>query len=202
VLTVWDDARPIAGTIGETYLRSRGLLLPERASKARRFHPSCRFGADRQPALVAQFRSIDGDAPVAIHRRPLTPSGEKLGSWQALGPVRGAAIKFSADEDVSTGLVIGEGVETVLAGMALGFAPAWALGSAGAIARFPVRAGIECLTILVDNDAPDRHGRRAGPDAARKCIGHWNSASREVIEVRANRVGQDIADVLVARTAA
>ena len=35
----------------------------------------------------------------------------------ALGPTKNGAVKLSADDEVSTGLHIGEGVETVLAGM-------------------------------------------------------------------------------------
>ena len=55
----------------------------------------------------------------------------------ALGPKTGAAIKLSPDESVSMGLAIGEGLETVLSAMQLGFSPAWALGDAGNVRHFP-----------------------------------------------------------------
>ena len=55
-----------------------------------------------------------------------------------MGPVGGAAIKLDADEDVLGGLHIGEGIETCMAARMLGLRPAWALGSAGEIAKFPV----------------------------------------------------------------
>jgi hypothetical protein len=195
-LAIWDEAQLIAGTLGETYLQGRGLVLPERVSQAVRFHPSCRFGgADRHPALVALWRRIAGDEPVAIHRRPLSPDGDKLSTWQALGPIGGAAIKLDGDEAVGQGLTIGEGLETVLAGMALGFRPAWGAGTAGGIRCFPVLSGIECLTILVDHDAPDRNGRRAGPDAAAECSTRWTAAGREVRRIMPRRCGADMADL-------
>src|ERR1019366_8495832 len=51
----------------------------------------------------------------------------------------------------------------MLSAMMRGYAPAWALGDAGGVARFPVLAGIKHhLTIIVDNDS-------AGRAAASKC---------------------------------
>jgi hypothetical protein len=99
------------------------------------------------------------------------------------------------DDDVEQGLVIGEGVETCLAARMLGLKPCWALGSAGAIKQFPVLGGIECLTILVDNDEADRGGRRAGPDAAAECSARWTAADREVRRIMPRRTGFDIADL-------
>jgi hypothetical protein len=43
-----------------------------------------------------------------------------------LGPNTGATIKLSADEHVTMGIAVGEGIET----MRLGFSPGWALGDA------------------------------------------------------------------------
>jgi hypothetical protein len=57
--------------------------------------------------------------------------------------------KLSDDADVTTGLVIGEALET--AGMVFGFAPAWALGSARGIAKSRCSA--------VDTDDPRRDRR-------------------------------------------
>jgi hypothetical protein len=56
--------------------------------------------------------------------------------------------------------------------------PAWAAGSAGSMRRFPVLAGIETLTILVDNDQSG-----AGQDAARECSARWTAAGRDVIRL-------------------
>jgi hypothetical protein len=63
-----------------------------------------------------------------------------------LGRSKGAAIKLDAHEEVTLGLHIGEGIETTMAGREFGFAPAWAVGSSGGVADFPVIAGLEALT--------------------------------------------------------
>jgi hypothetical protein len=80
-----------------------------------------------------------------------------------------------------------------------GFRPAWALGSSGAIKSFPRLSGVESLTILVDNDEPDRDGRKAGQDAALQCSQRWTAAGREVIRVAPRDQGADIADLVGGR---
>jgi hypothetical protein len=192
---------PIAGTLGETYLRSRGLQYDDPDGQVLRFHPHCSFGGKMHPCLVGLFRTINGNRPVAIHRTALTPKSQKIDAEVAkmtLGPIGGAAIKLSANEDVTMGLHIGEGIETTLAGMMppRNFRPAWALGSAGGIAKFPVLAGIEALTILVDHDQPDARGRQAGHAAARECAERWMAAGRDVHSVVPRRVGTDMADLV------
>jgi hypothetical protein len=101
---------------------------------------------------------------------------------------------LTPDEDVTYGLTIGEGLETTLAGMAEGFKPAWVVGLGG-IMKFPVLAGVDCLTILVDNDNPDRNGRRAGPEAAAECSERWTAAGREVRRIMPRALGTDMADL-------
>ncbi len=100
------------------------------------------------------------------------------------------------DEDVTTGLVLGEGIETALAAATIinhrdtRLAPAWASGSAGAMASFPVLAGVETLTLLVDNDESG-----AGQRAAAECSARWTAAGREVIRLTPHITGQDFADL-------
>jgi hypothetical protein len=74
--------------------------------------------------MVALLRDIITDAPRAIQRTALSGDGGKIGR-RTLGPKAGAAIKLSADVEVADRLTIGEGLETTLAGMMLGYAPAW-----------------------------------------------------------------------------
>jgi len=179
-----------------SYLRSRGLGLPEDYHQALRFHPACPFGrGTRHPCIVALYRDIKTNEPRAIHRTALTPDGRKIGR-KALGPKAGCAIKLTLDEDVTEGLTIAEGIETVLAGMALNFRPAWALGDAGSIAKFPVLSGIKCLTILVDNDASG-----TGQSCAIECSRRWTGMGREVFRVVPTAVGQDMADIIRVRAA-
>jgi hypothetical protein len=200
-LRLWKAAHEIEGTIAETYLRQvRGLDLPDGVSgRVLRFHPACWFDRDKHPCLLALYRSIAGDEAIAIMRTALAADGTKIGR-KALGSIAGAAIKLTPDEDVTHGLTIGEGLETTLAGMSEGFKPAWVVGCAG-IAKFPVLAGVDCLTVVVDNDEPDRNGRRAGPAAAAECSQRWTDAGREVRLVVPRAAGADMADVLKQRKA-
>jgi hypothetical protein len=78
-----------------------------------------------------------------------------------------------------------------LAARQAGFGPVWALGSAGAIATFPLLEGVECLTIIVDNDKTG-----TGHCAAEETIWRWTTAGREVVQVVPRRVGDDFNDVL------
>ena len=139
--------------------------------------------------MLTAFRTIAGDRLVAVHRTFLSPDAKKI-DRQMLGPVKGAAIKIDADQDVEQGLSIGEGFETCLAARMLGFRPVWALGSAGAIADFPVLAGIDALTILAETD-----DRGANERAARRCGNRWASTDREVI-LATPRVAGDMLDAL------
>jgi hypothetical protein len=193
-LRLWDDAGPVAGTLAAAYLKRRGLEPPS-GNKVLRFHPSCPFGGVSHPCMIALFRDIHTNAPKAITRIALGVGGVKIGRL-SLGPIAGCAVKLDADENVEYGLTIGEGVETTLAGMQLGFRPAWALGFAGAIKNFPVLSGIEALTILVDNDEADRNGRQAGQQAATECWRRWNVAGREVRAFSTDKPGTDIVDTL------
>jgi hypothetical protein len=196
---LWRAAVPIKGTLAEFYLRSRGLDYIDPEGEVLRFHGRCPFGpGEALSCMLALFRTIADDISVAIHRTALAPDGRKI-DRMTLGPMAGAAIKFARDDDIEGGLHIGEGIETVLGGMAFGFKPAWALGSAGGIRAFPALGGIECLTILVDHDSPDKNGRQAGHEAARECAERWRNAGREVSFVVPHTVGRDMADLVGTR---
>ena len=137
--------------------------------------------------MVAAMRAIDGDVITGIHRTRLTSEGAKV-DRRMLGQASGAAIKLDADPEVTMGLHLAEGVETALAGRALGFRPCWALGSAGGIKAFPIVAGVESLTILAEHDDANRRAIDA-------CAGRWHAAGREVIVVEPT-TGSDILDAM------
>jgi hypothetical protein len=112
-------------------------------------------------------------------------------------------IRLWPDNEVTTGLVIGEGVETTLAaatciahrGTLL--QPAWACGGSGNLTAFPVLAGIEALTIIVDNDESG-----GGQDAAAKCARRWIDAGREVTRLTPKILGGDFNDIVRGKGAA
>ena len=195
-LQIWSETVGARGTVVERYLASRQLALPDRHHEVLRFHPSCPFGkGSRHPCMIGLYRDIRTNEAKAIHRTALTPDGRKI-DRKSLGQTGGCAIKLAADEDVTEGLTVGEGIETVLAGMALNFRPAWALGAANSIAKFPVLSGVDCLTILVDRDASG-----TGQASALECSRRWTKAGREVFRIVPATLGADMADIVRARVA-
>jgi putative DNA primase/helicase len=193
---VWANGLNPRGTIVETYLRSRMLdLADDIAGSVIRFLPRCPWIDDvtgefqQLPAMLAPFRDIRTNAITAVHRTALDKDGVKIGR-KMLGPVAGCAIKIDDDEEIHSGIVIGEGIETVLAARHLGFRPAWALGSATAIGNLPVLPGIEGLTILAERGDGGANAR-----AIEKVGARWNAAGREVMVVEPTICG-DMNDVL------
>lgn len=192
---IWDEAADPRGTVVQTYLASRGLKLPDECGgHALRYHPGCPWEGGRRPAMIAAYRDIGNSRLiVGIHRTALTPDGEKI-DRKMMGITRGAAIMLDPDESVSTGLAIAEGIESALAGRELGWRPCWALGSAGAIAKFPVLSGIECLNVLGENDEANRK-------AVQEVGTAWVRAGREVLVILPRCAG-DMNDALKLRGAA
>ena len=199
-LAIWAAACEPEGTPAWTYLFRRGIALealPRRINQALRFHPNCPWHDARRMCLVALWTdAISGEAR-AIHRRAITPDGTKLGHWRALGATTGCVIRLWPDDEVSQGLVLGEGVETVLAaatrithrGTLL--QPAWAAGDARHMATFPALSGIEALTLLVD---ADENG--IGQRSAAECAHRWTAAGRQVIRLTPRIVGADFNDLI------
>jgi hypothetical protein len=188
-LRLWKEAHDPRDTLGAVHLASRGLMLSDDvAGDVIRFHPHLRFGGKRVGAMVALFRDVASNEPCGIHRTFLDGDGRKL-DRKMLGRARCAAIKLDADESVTLGLHIGEGLESCLAARLAGFRPAWALGSASGIAAFPVLGGIDAITILGEvNDGGANHR------ATRACAARWIEAGREVFFV-APLTGDDLNDV-------
>lgn len=187
---IWDQAGDARGTIVERYLESRGLALPECGTYAIRFHPTCPWERGRMPCMVAAFRSIANDRIVTgIHRTALTPEGAKI-DRKMLGRARDAAIMLDPDAEVTTSLAVAEGIESGLAGRLLGWRPCWTLGSAGAIAKFPVLSGIECLNILAELGDGGANAR-----AIQEVGSRWTACAREVLII-SPRHGGDANDAL------
>jgi putative DNA primase/helicase len=169
---IWEQAVPIAGVSAvEDYLRSRCL---EPIVDQLRFHAKTPWRAQTRPCLLAAYRSIDTDGVTGI-ARILVDEPERWPKTQRkmLGVVRRAAVKLAPATDT---LAVGEGVETCMAANLLGHGPAWALGSAGAIANLPVLPGIRRLILLAEHN----EASRAATD---RCGQRWLRAGRKVARV-------------------
>lgn len=169
-LALWNEAVSAEATIAERYLARRQVSMPAEPSRVIRYIASCPFGeGQRHPCMVALMRDPVTGEPVGIHRTALTPDARKI-DRKMLG--KAGAIMLSRSDDVTHGLGIAEGIETALSVLAAGWAPVWALGSAGSIAGFPVLNGIEALTVFADAD-------EAGQKAARSAAERYAAAGRE-----------------------
>jgi putative DNA primase/helicase len=188
---IWTEALDARGSIIEAYLEARGLALPLDV-QCLRYHPRCPRGADRLPAMIAQMRIAVTDEFAGVHRTFLMPDGSGKADVEpqrmALGAMAGAVIKISADEDVTTGLGVCEGVEDAVAVLKAGWRPIWCCMSAGNLGRFPVLAGIEALTVFADADQP-------GMDAAHRAAERWCKAGREA-RVVAPKYAKDFGEAL------
>jgi hypothetical protein len=112
-------SQPIARTLVEAYLRSRGIAALHEAG-ALRFHPRCYYRPDdgapieTWPAMVARVTDLDGRITGA-HRTWLDPSGRGKAPIdtprRAMGELLGNAVRFGVADDV---LAAGEGIETML----------------------------------------------------------------------------------------
>jgi hypothetical protein len=192
---LWDQGIEAEWSKAEDYLRSRALGLPDEVGAVLRFHRACPWRnentgqTDRIPCLIAAFRSLDDDIITGIHRiRVDQPQRWPKAERKMLGLVKRAAVKLAP---VGSKLTIGEGIETCMAAMELGLGSAWALGSVGCIAKFPVIDGVDELTILAE-------AGKASADAVQICGRRWRQAGRRVLISRSS-VGSDHNDILMKR---
>ena len=169
-MRIWESSGPIAGTVAETYLASRGLAYGG---------PALRFRAVGR-ILVAKMTDPLSGEPCGVHRTFLDPAGKKI---NRLMYGRAGVVRLFA---AGTELAIAEGIETALA---TDHPSVWSCLTAGGIERFPVLPDIESLTIYADNDA-----NGTGQRAAVACAERWHEAGRVVVIRMPADVGADYAD--------
>ena len=159
---LWQEARPIAGTPAEAYLRGRGITceLP----RTLRFHGQAWHGptARRYPAMVA---AVQGSGAAAVHRTFLRADGSGKadieGDKLALGGTQGGAVRLS---DGPSRLVVAEGIESALSllcGLLDGPATVWAALSTSGMRGLHLPPEPGRLTIAADGDGPGREAAHA-----------------------------------------
>ncbi len=194
---IWLATDDFFGSPAQSYLQHRGIEIPARIDEAIRFHPGIRFGDAVYAAMVAAITEINTDEVIGVHLTAINRSGQPVkveGKTlrRIRGSKKGGAIKLTPCDEVIRGLLIGEGIETVLSAMAIKQAQGWSVLDAGELRSFPVLAGIECLTIAVDADV-------AGIQAAKEITARWIGARREVIRLLPKQAGADFNDLIKER---
>ena len=185
---LWLEAIPIVGTLGEKYLRNRGITsdLPDTLRFLRNcWHPS----GKRIPALIALVEGVEG---FAIHRTYLQLDGsaktQVSPNKAMLGKVSGGAVRLTSR---GNSLVVTEGIETALSlssGLLDFPATIWAALSTSGLQGLKLPDTASNLIIASDGDA---EGRKAAYKLALRAeMSGWQVSFLDAPE------GQDWNDVL------
>jgi hypothetical protein len=197
---IWTSARPLIGSIAERYLDATRHIditkLPADIHRSLRFHPRCIFGAGKYlPCLIALMRDPLTDTPVGIQRIALEDHGGRIEKLDRRMLGRAGVVKLWQP---GTQLVVGEGLETVLAAATripfhgAPLVPAWAALSSKKLAALPVIPGVERLILLVDNDI-----NQEGQQAAEQTTGSWRAQGRTVVPLMPGTPDSDFNDLVM-----
>jgi hypothetical protein len=173
-------AVPVAGSLAEHYLRSRGITQTV-PSAALRFHPNCWHREEGQlnpvprPAMIAAVTDAAGVLQ-GVHRTWLAPDGQDKAAVKtprrAMGHILGNAVRLSPSDEI---LVVGEGIETMLSiREAVPSLPVWAALSSSHLGAVILPAAVLRLYIAVDRDP-------AGARAAERLCARASEAGVQAI---------------------
>jgi putative DNA primase/helicase len=159
-----------------------------------RYAPALRQpDGSRGPAMVARIDSIRGEL-IGVHRTWLCRDAD--GRWRRcdramLGQTSGGAVRLSPAAET---LLVGEGIETVLAAMTAIGMPGWAALSTSGLVKLELPPIVRTVIILADHDVSG-----AGERAARIAAAGWLTEGRRVRIALPPEPGSDFNDVLLAR---
>jgi hypothetical protein len=150
----WSEGSPIAGTIGERYLRGRAIGGRLPTSDVLRFHPRMTSLDDkvRRPALLAAIVDTGGKLQGVQATLLAAPDAAKAAvptPRRVIGRLHGGTVRLAAHEGA---LIVAEGMETALSASQELSLPAWAALSAGNLAHFDPPRDVTRLVIAADND--------------------------------------------------
>jgi putative DNA primase/helicase len=189
---IWDAGEPVDGVAAvRDYFASRCLELGDTSQF--RYLAQTPWRPEGEPlqhraCLLVAYRSLDTNEIVGLSRILIDePQHWPKTQRKMLGVVRRAAVKLAP---VTDKLAVGEGVETAMAANMLGHGPAWALGSAGAIANLAVLPNITRLTLLAESN-------KASRTATLRCAQRWLRAGRRVIRIWPELGCDDFNDQLI-----
>ena len=145
---LWNGARPISGTKGETYLRSRGITCPLPAS--------LRWASDAFHGPTARWLSamLADVSTGGVHRTFFEKNGQRIqrNAKMMQGPCAGGAVALS---EGPSRLVVCEGIETglsLLSGLLDGPATVWAALSTSGMRALHLPENPAELVIAADRD--------------------------------------------------
>jgi putative DNA primase/helicase len=160
LMQAWNTTLPIAGSVGEKYLVSRGIRL-EDIPPTLRCNPSMPYWdarteteLGRYPCLLAPIKSLDNKLG-SLHRTFLDPSGCKAPVPEAKKMMpRAAELRGSAIQLYPAGETLGlaEGIETALAAHSISRMPVWACVSATLMELVEVPAFVKTVVVWADKD--------------------------------------------------
>ena len=186
---VWESTEPLPGTIAERYLTARGVGHVSGAP-ALRFHAALTHPVvpGRFPCLVAGVQDVHGGF-LGVQRTYLDSTGAGKANVEpvkaSLGSTAGGAVRLAEPEHGR--LLVGEGIESTAAAMALFDLPGWAAIGAGGLRAIEIPPHVEDVLIASDRDAA---GLRAAAALARRL-----EAEGRNVEIRRPHKG-DFNDVL------
>lgn len=169
---LWATCQPIKGTLGDVYLKSRGLSYDG---------DGWRYRSVGNKLIAIIYDVITGE-PIGRHETMLDPHGMKTGRFMH-GRAAGGAVRLY--EGDCNRLAIAEGIETALA---TGARPVWACLSASIMKGLPVLEYVDHLTVYADHDT-------AGVSAANEVGARWHAAGRHVELIMPADAGKDFADI-------
>jgi hypothetical protein len=152
-LELWRAARPVAGTVVETYLRSR--RLPPTPPATIRFLPTYPYSSRKSfPCLIAAVQAPTREI-VAVQITFLHSTGTRkadvIESRRAIGPLGAGALRLAPVADC---LGLAEGFETAWAAQLMHDIPVWAALGNKRYLKVKIPQAVKRLTIFADDDAP------------------------------------------------
>lgn len=160
---IWNASKPIAGTLAEKYLNSRGIPTEqsriERGLGVLRFHEGLPYPGKPglYPALVCRVDDMSGNL-CAVWRIFLRVDGRKAdvpNPKLGLGPAGGGAVRIGGN---GRKIGVAEGLESALGAWCLvnRAYPVWAALSTSGLVGIEVPLGVEHVSIFPDGDRPIR----------------------------------------------
>lgn len=147
---IWSASTPIAGTMAEAYLRSRGLEPPY--PPVLRFIPKMRATKHDAGFLPAMIAKVDDGAGQGVNlHRTFLDKGKK--AYRAMMPGTlppGCGIRLGP---IGATLAVAEGIETALSVSARFGVACWSLISAHNLGKWEPPPGVGQVDIYGDNDA-------------------------------------------------